>query len=134
MKIFVYGTLQRRYHNNGVMIEAGGKFIDEGWTINKYPLFKNTIPFLHHIEGQGHQVSGEIFDVSEHRIGIVDRLEGHPNWYKRLPIQVTGSDDVIHDVQAYFVQKTIDADSSIMSYLIEAYNHEPIETYTWGGI
>ena len=114
------------------MLEAGGKYISKAITIQRYPLYKTTIPFLHHIEGQGHNVFGEVFDVEN--VSVLDRLEGHPSWYRRLPITVEEYDGKTdHEVEAYFLAETINADPSIITYLNKAYNHEPIEKYTWGG-
>lgn len=129
-KIFVYGTLQRNFCNHIVMDNARGKFIAEGRTEKKFPLFQRGIPFLHHIEGQGHRVWGELYDVLN--VSVLDRLEGHPDWYRRVEVSVIDKEGCKHIAEAYFMASTLYADSNIMEDLVDSYNHEPIERYERG--
>ncbi|MGH7295035.1 MAG: gamma-glutamylcyclotransferase family protein [Polyangiaceae bacterium] len=37
-------------------------------------------------------VTGELYDVDERTLGAVDRLEGHPHFYRRAPVHLLGGD------------------------------------------
>ncbi len=81
--VFVYGTLQRAYGNHSVMQQAGGKFICEAQTLDKYPLLVEGLPYLIDQCGQGKYVRGELYEVPNHGFNNLDRLEGHPSFYER---------------------------------------------------
>jgi gamma-glutamylcyclotransferase (GGCT)/AIG2-like uncharacterized protein YtfP len=53
-------------------------------------------------EGKGQPVHGEVFEVNEEHIKRMDRLEGHPTFYRREDIEIEG----LKGVQAYFYQSS----------------------------
>lgn len=102
--VFVYGTLKRGFGNHGVMLDAGGEFICEGSTATAFPLVVRGLPFLLFRPGEGHQVEGELFRIGSARgWDRLDRLEGHPDFYRRRLIAVDGRDGELYEAWAYFV-------------------------------
>lgn len=87
MKVFVYGTLKRGYHNNRLL--HGASYLGEALTNKKYLLFGNGVPFAHPSE-KGLPVKGEVFEIDEKvHLKPLDYLEGHPTSYTRKTISVT---------------------------------------------
>ncbi|XP_033725854.1 gamma-glutamylaminecyclotransferase C-like isoform X2 [Pecten maximus] len=55
------------------------------------------------VEGRGNRIKGEIYDVNEPMLEALDQLEGHPNFYRRELIAVTGEDGSTVDCGCYFL-------------------------------
>lgn len=92
--IFVYGTLKRGFHNHDFLDTA--RFLGEDSVSGE--LYRDgRLPLM--IKGEG-TVHGELFEVQEERMALLDRLEGHPTWYRREPV-VTHSGK---QAEAYFFQ------------------------------
>ena len=110
-KVFVYGTLKQNQPNH-YMLETGGpdladfqstseqflpaKHICQAQTKEKYPLViasKFNIPYLLDKPGTGHQIQGEIYQVNDLLLKILDDFEGHPNYYLRR------QESVMHSMQ-----------------------------------
>jgi gamma-glutamylcyclotransferase (GGCT)/AIG2-like uncharacterized protein YtfP len=91
VKIFVYGTLKRGYWNNDLLADA--EFVGEAMTVEEFQMRDIGFPLL--IEPKSKRardrgrVKGEIFNVNERTLATLDRLEGHPHNYCRLPLCVT---------------------------------------------
>lgn len=87
IRLAVYGTLKRGYGNNGYLRDS--KFIGSGKTSEKYAMYASGIPFVTKKQ-QLTNIHVEVFEVNDSdTLNSVDRLEGHPEWYKREPIEVT---------------------------------------------
>lgn len=84
--LFVYGTLMRGFWNNDLI--KSSKFIGKAKTNEKGWLYINTIPFLNFME-DGEYISGELYQVDEKTLDMIDDLEGHPVFYKREKTMVT---------------------------------------------
>lgn len=85
--VFVYGTLKRGHGNHRVMQQAGGEFVGEALTAEKFPLVVDGLPYLLDRSGEGHHVQGELYRVTDPEGWIrLDRLEGHPRFYRRRVI------------------------------------------------
>lgn len=89
--VAVYGTLKKGYSNYNRYL-YNSKYIASGQTQDKYPLIISGLPFLIENSGQGHNVDVDVFKVSDAKLADLDRLEGHPTWYRRkqIPVQVKG--------------------------------------------
>lgn len=87
--IAVYGTLKKG-HGNYYSYLTDSKFVGHGVTADKYPLVVSGLPYLCEDKGVGHNVKVDVFRVSDDVLSQLDRLEGHPTWYKRsvIPVQV----------------------------------------------
>lgn len=85
--IAVYGTLKRNYGNYYNYLSSS-TFIGKGYTKDKYPLVISGLPYLIDKIGVGHNVQVDVFKVSDTKLKELDRLEGHPNWYRRRQIDI----------------------------------------------
>jgi len=86
MKLLVYGTLKRGRGNN-FHLETS-KFLREDLTANA-SYFMTHVGFPQVSEKEdGHFIKGELWEVSEHDLPHVDRLEGHPDWYERKEVEL----------------------------------------------
>ncbi|SEQ47964.1 gamma-glutamylaminecyclotransferase [Ectothiorhodospira magna] len=102
--VFVYGTLKRGHGNHRVMQRAAGEFIGEAITVERFPLVVDGLPYLLDSSGEGHHVIGELYRVSDDAgWSYLDRLEGHPTFYRRRVISCE-VDGVVMDAWVYFLQ------------------------------
>jgi gamma-glutamylaminecyclotransferase len=107
--VFVYGTLKRGLGNHRVMQGAGGEFVTAARTEDSFPLVVDGLPYLLDMPGCGHRVEGEVYRVSsDEGWARLDRLEGHPNFYRRRVITVLGEDGTRHEAWAYFVVRGVE--------------------------
>ena len=89
--VAVYGTLKKGYNNYNRYLTSS-KHVGKGKTLNKYPLIIRGLPYLIDESGKGYNVEVDVFKVSGTVLANLDRLEGHPTWYRRkqVPIVVKG--------------------------------------------
>ncbi|KAL4001682.1 AIG2-like family protein [Acanthocheilonema viteae] len=87
--VFVYGTLKRGEPNASIMadlITGMQRFIGTGKTVNAYPLIiasEYNIPFCLNKPGIGNRINGELYEVDEQKLEVLDEFEGHPTFYRR---------------------------------------------------
>lgn len=77
MKVFIYGTLKRGFalHSKGL---SDTEFLGDVQTVKPYPLFIAADffgPMMLNRPGEGTEVSGELFEVSEDQLPKLDELE-----------------------------------------------------------
>lgn len=100
-KVFVYGSLKEGYWNH-VCIK-GSKRISNATTEEAiYDMRDSGYPLL--FEGGEDIVSGEVYEVDDATLERCDRLEGHPNFYKRTPVSVVLTSGEVMDVEMYITQ------------------------------
>jgi gamma-glutamylaminecyclotransferase len=81
MKVFVYGSLKKGFYNHGLLSES--TFIDNAMTLPKYTMYDlGGYPAI--VEMGDTPIFGEVYEVND--IVRLDRLEGHPKWYRREQI------------------------------------------------
>lgn len=85
--VAVYGTLKKGYSNYHSYLTKS-KHIGKGETKDKYPLIIKGLPYLIEAKNNGHNVDVDVFKVSGTVLANLDRLEGHPNWYRRKQIDI----------------------------------------------
>ena len=85
--VAVYGTLKKGYGNYYAYLSSS-KFIGKGYTKDKYPLVISGLPYLIDKSDVGYNVQVDVFKVSDAKLKELDRLEGHPNWYRRRQIDI----------------------------------------------
>jgi len=85
-RVFVYGTLLRGEKNHHVL--RSSPCLGVGRTEPAYTLVSlGSIPAM--TRGGTTSVTGEIFEVTDEVLADLDRLEGHPDWYKRTTVRLT---------------------------------------------
>ena len=123
VKVFVYGTLKRGYGNNRLL--SSSKFISEAVTKDNYVLRNCGFPYLILDKGEeARPVLGEIYEVDKETLQSLDWLEGVPNHYQRINIQVEG--DKTYNVFAYAVERN---ESRLPLCPAKKYNGR--EVYEW---
>lgn len=85
--VAVYGTLKKNYSNYWWYL-GESTYVGRGKTYSKYPLVIAGLPYLINEKGKGHNVEIDLFKVTDATLSDLDRLEGHPNWYRREQIYV----------------------------------------------
>jgi gamma-glutamylaminecyclotransferase len=93
--IFVYGTLKQGFPNTH--LNAGVRQPGRFRTVERLPLYllgDGHVPCLVLEPGNGHQVIGEVYDVTDETLAVMDRLErlGEPEGYLRIAIEVQAVD------------------------------------------
>ena len=78
MKLFVYGTLQRKVFKESMLDMLGSNFIRETRTINKYPMFINdmNVPVLCDRSNIGNIIEGELWEVQD-IVGVFELERGY---------------------------------------------------------
>jgi gamma-glutamylaminecyclotransferase len=85
--VAVYGTLKKGYSNYWHYL-PWSEHVGAGKTKDKYPLVITGLPYLIDSKGVGHNVKVDVFSVSDYTLRELDKLEGHPNWYRRKQIPI----------------------------------------------
>ncbi len=74
--LFVYGTLRQGFSNHYLL--EGAVFQGFARTTKRYSLFAERIPYVSKAAAVL-RIFGEVFLVDGKTLGLVDRLEGHPD-------------------------------------------------------
>ncbi len=86
IKVFVYGSLKKGYSNHQLLVNS--KFISNAETLPNYSLISlGSFPGV--IIGGGTMIQGEMYEVTQEEFSRLDRLEGHPSFYKREIIETS---------------------------------------------
>lgn len=95
--VFVYGSLKRGFHNNGILLTGGADFLTEAVTkymnflmfsLGSYPGVITTRSSV------GYRIGGEIWMVNQKTLGRLDLLEGNGFMYRReLVVTLTDKRD-----------------------------------------
>lgn len=82
-RVFVYGSLLSGEPNHPVIERA--EFVGAAMTPPRFTLHDlGAFPAM--IEGGEHAIVGEVYEVDQATLTALDRLEGHPRFYRRMPI------------------------------------------------
>lgn len=82
-RVFVYGTLLAGEPNHRVL--TGARLVAKARTEAAFEL-RDLGPFPGLVRGGAHAVVGEVYEVDEATLAALDRLEGHPRFYRRTRI------------------------------------------------
>ncbi len=86
-KVFVYGTLLRGQPNHHLLDDRD--LISEAATNPNFTLITlGAFPAM--IQGGSTSVQGELYQVDPATLVALDRLEGHPSFYRRQSIKLKG--------------------------------------------
>jgi gamma-glutamylcyclotransferase (GGCT)/AIG2-like uncharacterized protein YtfP len=88
IKIFVYGTLKRGFYNNVYLKHS--TFIGMALTKYKYPMVRleEEFPYLINDKNHGKHVKGELFEIDDITLKMLDILEDYPHLYTRETIEL----------------------------------------------
>ncbi|XP_049521796.1 putative gamma-glutamylcyclotransferase CG2811 isoform X1 [Dermacentor silvarum] len=87
--VFVYGTLKMGETNHKVLTNPDNgrsTLVGQARTLKKWPLVlvsSYEIPCLLPCEGVGHEICGEVYQVDDRMLNVLDCLESHPHFYVR---------------------------------------------------
>ena len=118
MKLFIYGTLKRGHSRAGVL--SGQRFLGEVYTQARYRLYDTgSYPALVEValsDGvRGREIQGELWQVDAACLATLDKIEGVPRLFRRLPVELKpleGNEETVvpvtdGDVEAYFYQHAV---------------------------
>lgn len=81
--LFVYGTLKKGFRNYDRLLR-GATYKGTAVSVEpQFAMWSSGIPFLFEQKAYGSRVRGDLFEVTETELAQCDRLEGHPNHYRR---------------------------------------------------
>lgn len=134
--LFVYGSLKEGFPN--FHVNKGRRVPGTYRTVQPYPLFlaNGQLPCLLDAPGSGHQVLGQLFEVSASELAAMDSLEkvGEPGGYRRITIEVEpvemdpgGS----HDAFVYVQHESRLAGSTTHVGPMAEYTHEHAKSLHW---
>lgn len=85
---FIYGTLKRNKYNHFLLEEIGAEFVGIVETTPNYLLYDGPLPYLCYVYDNniGSKIKGELYNIPDDKISLLDSFEGHPNYYKRCII------------------------------------------------
>ncbi|MFC1745111.1 gamma-glutamylcyclotransferase family protein [Candidatus Riflebacteria bacterium] len=84
--IFVYGTLRRGLSNHAQFL-SDSEYIGTAKTVEKYAMYADGIPYV--VTAEPHSIiTGEVYRVNEQTLAEIDRLEGHPDYYFRVKVEI----------------------------------------------
>jgi len=103
--MMVYGTLMKGFHNHVLLKNC--KFVSNCETKEKYRLQASGIPFVNSNHAHSH-IKGELYEVPVSELPNIDRLEGHPDWYKRRKTTVLDENNEEKTAWLYFFDQVKD--------------------------
>jgi gamma-glutamylcyclotransferase (GGCT)/AIG2-like uncharacterized protein YtfP len=91
-KVFVYGTLKRGNRTRGMDMMGQAQFIAEAVTVEAdYSLYDlGSFPAVSRI-GEN-RIAGEVWEVDDEMMKVLDNIEGYPNFYNRSVVTTTEGD------------------------------------------
>jgi gamma-glutamylcyclotransferase (GGCT)/AIG2-like uncharacterized protein YtfP len=102
--VFVYGTLKRGYGNWGALLKDRSVFLGEAVSVGaNYIMLNGGFPRVLD-SANGHPIFGELFEVDRAVLKRLDRLEGHPHWYRRCRRKFRTADGSKHQAWVYIMQ------------------------------
>ncbi len=84
--VAVYGSLKKGFYNHHHL--SGAEFIGEGGTDSIYEMYKIQRSYPGVTDGES-KIQVEVYAVTESELRRLDRLEGHPSFYKRETANIT---------------------------------------------
>ena len=87
-KLFVYGTLKKQHSRNNIL--GAASFIREIKTLPNYTMIDlGAFPGI--LDLGTNVIYGELYEVDDSTLEVCDLIEGHPNFYKRIEIELNNN-------------------------------------------
>lgn len=87
--VFVYGSLKRGFHNHLLLENA--VFLGEYETLGQFTMYDyGSFPAVT-VQPSNYSIFGELYEVDDITLEILDDLEGHPEWYDRGEVVLVGT-------------------------------------------
>jgi gamma-glutamylaminecyclotransferase len=84
-RVFVYGSLRKGFGNHRLLEES--TYIGEATTYPSYTMLHlGGFPGL--VAEGSTPIKGEVYEVDDYTLARLDRLESHPDFYERTPIEL----------------------------------------------
>ena len=85
-------------------------YVDDAFTLEKHAMIGegNHFPYVLGVNEAGHHIKGEVYEVPASSLSRLDRLEGYPTHYDRVPTEVVLSNGEKITALMY-VKKTVTA-------------------------
>lgn len=100
--IAVYGTLKEGHGNYHRLLTSSKQIAKNAKTEEQFAMYSSGIPYVVKDEKKT-QIVVELYEVDDSTLKRIDRLEGHPNWYKRelTPVIITEDDGTENKINAW---------------------------------
>lgn len=123
--VFVYGTLKSGLSNHRFYMDDSD-LIDDATTVDKYAMIGETssFPYLLGVNEDGYYVEGELYEVPESSLRLLDRLEGVPTHYVRQVISVKDSSGKMYKALTY-IKATV-TDHDLKQPFIKRFDRAPV--------
>ena len=98
-RIFVYGTLKRGQLRHFYLAGEGAVFVAEARTAPSYVLYQppqGDYPCMVEDRAEGAAIEGELWDVPDACLQMLDEIEGHPDLFRRQTIQLADAQPCRH--------------------------------------
>jgi gamma-glutamylaminecyclotransferase len=110
-RLFVYGTLKHGFPNQH--LNRGRQVAGSFRTRLAYPLYvvalpnEDRAPWLMNEPGEGRQVTGQVFEVSDDALHPMDVFEevGHPDGYLRVEVELEAAENPAMRLLAFAYMK-----------------------------
>jgi gamma-glutamylaminecyclotransferase len=86
-RVFVYGTLKYGQSNNGILQGAGAEILGHTRVPDYVLVNMGQFPGAVKLSAGGWQIYGEVWECDDETLHVLDRLEGHPEFYKRVEVE-----------------------------------------------
>jgi len=90
-RVFVYGTLLAGEPNHRLLRRS--RLVCEATTADGFALH-NLGPFPGMVRATTGHVRGEVYEVDDATLAALDRLEGHPKFYRRTEVELDSGETV----------------------------------------
>jgi len=119
-RVFVYGTLKQGNRTRGMQHFGGeAEFIGDATTDADFSMY-NLGSFPAAVLNGEHKISGQVFDVDDDVLEVLDHIEGYPDFYSRDQINTSlGKAWIYHikDIDEYHGEKIVPSDGNTVSWL-----------------
>lgn len=101
-KVAVYGSLKQGFGNHRLL--EGQELLCKGFTELECYTMYSLGPFPGVVDDGEGDIQVEVYQVDDACFERLDRLEGHPNFYKRELVTIVSGQSVPHEAWMYIYQ------------------------------